>query len=174
MRVGVGHPVQSLSDVRRTDARSAQICRPNGVARSFQVSGYTVEPLEPKSACNLFSSHDWRAALSDEPIHLGPEVSCVSGPCAASCSAEGLARAGAGPQRSVIRPSCDPGGEAPPSDAGEEVDLCVSSEVVGLDICDAPLINIARRDMPSGDQVPQPGGRERFDFVVVRAHQRLL
>jgi len=160
--------------VRRTDARSAQICRPDGVALSFQVSGYTVEPLESKPARNLFASHDWRAALSDEPIHLGPEVSGVSGPCAASCCAEGLTRAGAGPKRSVVRPSCDPGCKAPASDAGKEVDLSVSSEVGGLDICDAPLINIARSDMPSGDQVTQPGGRERFDFVVVSSHQRLL
>jgi hypothetical protein len=46
--VGVGHPnkPEALSDVRRADARSAQISRPAGVARSFQVSLYKVEPTE--------------------------------------------------------------------------------------------------------------------------------
>mgnify|MGYP003338890493 FL=1 len=48
--LGVGHPlcgeVQSLSDVRRTDARSAEIERPDGVVRCFHVSVYKVEPLQ--------------------------------------------------------------------------------------------------------------------------------
>jgi hypothetical protein len=46
--VGVGHPnePEALSDVRRADARSAHICRPEGVARSFHVSAYKVEPTE--------------------------------------------------------------------------------------------------------------------------------
>jgi hypothetical protein len=39
---GVGQPrcseEETLADVRRADARSAQICRPEGVARGFHVS----------------------------------------------------------------------------------------------------------------------------------------
>ena len=42
--LGVGHPVQPLPDVRRTEARSAGINRPAGVTRTFQVSLYKVEP----------------------------------------------------------------------------------------------------------------------------------
>jgi hypothetical protein len=52
---GVGHPVQSLSDVRGATARSAQICRPNGVTRVFQVSRYKVKPLKGSRARNLFT-----------------------------------------------------------------------------------------------------------------------
>lgn len=52
---GVGHPIQPLSDVRSTDARSAQIGRCAGVIRCFQVSLYKVEPSEAVSACNLFA-----------------------------------------------------------------------------------------------------------------------
>lgn len=72
MLVGVGHPVQSLSDVRRTDARRAEIDRPEGVARSFQVSVYKVEPSKSVFARNLLTKDDWRAALPDEVMECGP------------------------------------------------------------------------------------------------------
>jgi hypothetical protein len=35
--IGVGHPVNSLPDVRGADARSAEIDRPDGVTLTFQV-----------------------------------------------------------------------------------------------------------------------------------------
>jgi hypothetical protein len=55
---GVGHPVQPLSDVRSPDARSAQIGRPNGVTRVFQVSRYKVKPFKGSRARNLLSKND--------------------------------------------------------------------------------------------------------------------
>ena len=69
---GVTHPVESLSDVRRTEARSAGINRPDGVARSFHVSTYKVEPSKPVLACNLFAKHRDRAALRNEPLECWP------------------------------------------------------------------------------------------------------
>jgi hypothetical protein len=56
--VGVGHEVEALSDVRPTDARSAQIGRPDGVTRSFQVRRNKVEPREAVRARNLLSKDD--------------------------------------------------------------------------------------------------------------------
>ena len=58
--VGVGHAdeVEALSDVRGADARSAQIRSPDGVARSFQVSAYSGEPVEASSARNLLAKKD--------------------------------------------------------------------------------------------------------------------
>jgi hypothetical protein len=58
--IGVGHPdkPQPLPDVRRADARRAQIRCPDGVARAFHVSANKVEPLEAIRACNLFAKHD--------------------------------------------------------------------------------------------------------------------
>jgi hypothetical protein len=47
-----------LSDVRRADARSAQISSPEGVARGFHVSVYKVEPAEAVLACNLLAKDD--------------------------------------------------------------------------------------------------------------------
>jgi hypothetical protein len=38
---GVGHPPQSLPDVRRADARSANIGGPAGISQVFQISAYS-------------------------------------------------------------------------------------------------------------------------------------
>ena len=58
--LGVGHPEQSLSDMRRADARSAQIEGPHGVSHVFQVSAYSGEPNAAILARNLFSKDRWR------------------------------------------------------------------------------------------------------------------
>jgi hypothetical protein len=68
--LGVGQPdgteEQTLPDVRRPDARSAQIRSPDGVALSFQVSANSVEPREAVRARNLLPKDDDRRALADE------------------------------------------------------------------------------------------------------------
>lgn len=56
----------------RADARSAEIDRPAGVGRSFQVSLYKVEPSEAVLARNLLAKDDARAALSDEMVEGRP------------------------------------------------------------------------------------------------------
>ena len=101
---GVGHPVashggevESLSEVRRTEARSAGIDRPDGVTRSFQVSLYSVEPSKPVTARNLFAKHHVRSALVNEGEPSRPEVSLVGEASLASGGAEGLAGAASGP-----------------------------------------------------------------------------
>ena len=43
----VGHPIQSLPDLRRTDARSAQIGGSDPISQCFQVSAYSREPIPP-------------------------------------------------------------------------------------------------------------------------------
>jgi hypothetical protein len=54
--VGVdGCEVESLSEVRRPHARSWQIERRDGVARTFQVSENNVEPLKASRCRNLLS-----------------------------------------------------------------------------------------------------------------------
>jgi hypothetical protein len=74
---GVGHPEQSLPDMRRPAARSAQIGTPAGISCVFQVRTYSGEPLAPINARNLFSKDNWRLALFDEAVKSGPEVSFV-------------------------------------------------------------------------------------------------
>jgi hypothetical protein len=53
--VGVGQPVVSVADVRRTDARSRERDTPKGVTHSFHVSVYKVDPSIDGLACNLLS-----------------------------------------------------------------------------------------------------------------------
>jgi hypothetical protein len=60
-----------------TEARSAQIARPEGVARCFQVSRYKIEPPEPVLARNLLSKHDCRAALVNELVPVRPQVAFI-------------------------------------------------------------------------------------------------
>jgi hypothetical protein len=66
-----------LADVRRPDARSAQIGCPEGISQCFQVSLYSGEPRPSKFARNLLSKDNWRAALVNEAPELGPEVSLI-------------------------------------------------------------------------------------------------
>jgi hypothetical protein len=130
---GVVQPLSNkpepLSDMRGADARSAQICRPNGVARCFHVSAYSVEPAEAVLARNLLSKDDWRAALCDEPMELRPEVALVFDALALTGGAEGLAGTASGPDGSVVGPSGEAEGVAPDADTGEEVALRVTLEV---------------------------------------------
>ena len=59
---GVGQPdcgeVETLSDVRRADARSAQIGGPDSIAHIFQVNANSSEPFTPILARNLLSKDD--------------------------------------------------------------------------------------------------------------------
>jgi hypothetical protein len=131
--VGVGQPLsdkpETLADVRGADARSAQICRPNGVARCFHVRLYSVEPAKAVLARNLLSKDNWRAALCDETMELGPEMALVGKSGTFAGGAEGLARAGASPDGAVVGPSCETEGVGPDADPGEEVALGVALEV---------------------------------------------
>jgi hypothetical protein len=131
--VGVSQPLsnkpEALADVRGADARSAQICRPDGVARCFHVRMYSVEPAEAVLTRNLLSKDDWRTALADEPVELGPEVPVVGKSCSLSGGAEWLAGAGAGPDGPVVGPSGETESVAPDADTGEEVALRVTLEV---------------------------------------------
>jgi len=102
---GVGNPVKPLPDVRRPDARSAQIGRPNGIAQRFQVSAYSGEPATSKRARSLLPKNEERVALSDEPQKLRPEMSLIFRPAPLASSAESLAGARACPDRNVIWPS---------------------------------------------------------------------
>ena len=85
--------------------------------------------------------------------------------------AERLAWAGPGPDGRVIGDSGEPEREAPPPDAGEEVDLAVPGEVFRLDIGDAPFVDVAGSDEARGDQVAQPRGCEGVVLVVVGDHR---
>ena len=167
--VGVGHEVNSLADMRAAEARSAEIARPEGVTRSFQVSRYKIEPVE--RACNLFANEDWRAALADEIEPCGPEMSVIVESFLLSGRTERLARARACPYRFVVRPSGGTQGARPYADAREEVALRKLAQLECFHVPDAALVGHARCDMSGVDQVAQPLRRERVVLVVVSRHR---
>jgi len=89
----VGHEEQALSAMRRSDARSRNIRRPDGVSLRLQVSRNRIEPSKSIRARNLLSKHDCRAALSDEPKPRRPEMTLVREAAALACARERLAGA---------------------------------------------------------------------------------
>jgi len=170
LAVGVGHPEESVSDVRRTDARRRKRDGPEGVTHGFHVSVYKVDPRLDSLARNLFSKDDWRFALLDEPGKSWPKVPWVLKPSSSACRAERLARTGTGPNRSIICPAGTPKGERPNSDPGKEVALREAAQVAWVDIFDTPFIHDARRDMAGLDEVSQPLRGVRVELVVVSGH----
>ena len=134
---GNADEVQALTDVRRTDARSAQISSPEGVARAFQVSAYSVEPREAVRACNLLSKDDWRAALLNELEPGGPEVALVVGAFASAGDAEGLAGTRASPDGAAFRPAGESERVLPDPDASKEVSTLSVADIFSLHFLDA-------------------------------------
>jgi hypothetical protein len=131
---GVGHPDQPLPDVRRADARSAQIGGPDGISHCFQVSAYSGEPFTSILRRNLLSKDRCRTALGDEAVKSGPEVSFVGMALALSCARKRLTGTGAGPDGLVVGPAGEAERVGPAADPGEEMTLCVSLEVAGPNI----------------------------------------
>jgi hypothetical protein len=168
--IGVGHEPQSLSDMRRTEARSRDTGRCEGVADSFHVSSNKVEPAVADRCFNLLTKDNVRAALADETEPFRPQMALVGGSCSFSGCTERLAGAGSSPNGSIIWPSCEPQCVAPDADAGEEVALSIPSEVVGFDILDAPFVNITGRNVTGRNQIPQPLRGVRVNLVVVGDH----
>jgi hypothetical protein len=70
--IGVGHPVEPVTDVRSTDARRRKRDRPDPVSQAFQVILYKVDPRICVAARNLLSKDRCRAALIDEVEEVRP------------------------------------------------------------------------------------------------------
>ena len=124
----VGHPEQPLTEVRSTDAVCAQYDMPKGVAFSFHVSTYSIEPTMSNRAFNLLTKDCVRATDSDEAEEGGPEVSLVLGAETFSCDAERLTGTGPCPHWPVCGPSCELEGETPSGYPCKKVTLDISFE----------------------------------------------
>lgn len=132
--IAVGHPIQPLPNVWRADARSAQIGTPAGISQCFQVSAYSGEPFTPILARNLLSKDNWRAALGDEAVKSGPEVSFVGMAKLFASARKRLTWTGASPYGAVIAPPSEVEREGPSADSSEEVALRETFEVTWLHI----------------------------------------
>jgi hypothetical protein len=166
----VGHEEQPLPNVRSAEARSAQIGRPDGVSLRFQVSANSVEPLKASAIRNLLSKDRCRSSLADETEPGGPQVALVLGSSPLPGARNGLAGAGASPDRKLVWNPGKPERAGPCSDASEEVGLLESSEVGWAKVDHTPFVHGARRDVAAGDQVSQPGCGVAVEFVVEGGH----
>ena len=171
---GVTHPVKSVSDVRRTDARRRERDRPEGVTQGFQVSVYKVDPRVSVLACNLLSKDRCRLALFDEVMEGWPQVPLVIKPSSFACRAERLARTGTRPNRSVVTPSGLAQRVGPHTDAGKKVALCEASQIAWEDIFDTSFVNITGCNVTGFNQVAQPLRCPWVNLVVVGGHSRPL
>src|SRR6185312_11684345 len=102
---GVGHEVQPLSDVRRTDTARSKYRLPNGVVLPFQVSLYKVEPAVSNRVISLFSKDRCRLSDADESYPIRPEVTRVIKPFSLACRREGRAGTASGPALAIVGPS---------------------------------------------------------------------
>jgi len=75
--LGVCHEEQAVADVRRPETASWQDGGPDGISAGLQVVANSGHPLPPVLARNLLSKDRCRAALGDEAVKSGPEVSFV-------------------------------------------------------------------------------------------------
>ncbi len=153
--------------MRRAEARSAGIDRPDGVARAFQVSVYKVEPTEAVLACNLFAKDCVRAALRDEVEEGRPEMPLVVKPSAFACRAERLAGARCCPNWAIVRPPSTSQGVGPDADPPKQMHLDEIPHIVGVHIFDASVIYYPRRDLARLNEFAQPIRRKRINFVIV-------
>src|SRR5688500_9028317 len=83
---------------------------------------------------------------------------------------ERLARATAGPALSLVRPASEAEGVAPSSDAGEEMSLGESSNIVGCYIRNTSFVDFPISYQVLLGQFAQPRRRKRINFVVVGSH----
>jgi hypothetical protein len=113
----------------------------------------------------LFTNDALRAALSDEPEELGPEVSGVFFALAFPRTREGLARCRAGPDGAVVWPFGKLQGKLPAANPGKPVAPPNTSDVIWRDIVNTPSVNLLIK------QPLQPIGCKRVNFVVVGRHQ---
>jgi hypothetical protein len=91
--LGVGHPIQTLSPLGRSDARSAEIDSPAGVTRVIQVSVNSVEPSESVNRRNLLAKAYERSSFADEKKPDWPKMPFVVERFSFAGGAEGLAGA---------------------------------------------------------------------------------
>lgn len=138
------HKKGSVSEVRSIDACSREINRPDGKAFFFKVNENRVDPMR---VFNLFSKDDWRAALHDEAMELGPQVAFVSDAKAFAGGTKRLTGTASCPYRVIVRPLGKTKRIGPSANSGEEVALRIASEIVCTNIGNAALV-----DFPIGNQ----------------------
>jgi hypothetical protein len=116
----------------------------------------------------LLSKEDWRTALGEEAVKDGPEMATVGCPLHLAADGEWLAWQTGTPTLELLA-SGEHEDEGPAADAGEEVSLAVSDDVVWANGFNWSFINKALLDQPALHQIAQPLAQERLALVEVEA-----
>lgn len=169
--VGVGHPVNSVSRVRRTEARSAHTGSPDSISKLLHVSAYSGEPFTPILAINLLSKDRWRSALGDKRVKSGPQVSFIGMAFSVSRARKRLTGTGASPDFSVFGPSGKFECVGPASDSCEEMALRESVESARIQIGDTSFVNFSGWDVSAFDKFSEPSGGVSV-VVIVEVHTK--
>jgi hypothetical protein len=165
---GLCHDKKARSVDGSADARSAQIRRRDGVVLTFHVSRNTVEPSKSVRARNLFSKDNDRAALCDELEPRWPKIAGIVGTSCCPDGAEGLTGTAARPDRPRRGPAGEPERIRPSANAGEEMTLLESVEVISGNINDGSRVNFAIGQLSCANQFSDPAGHLHIMLVVVR------
>jgi hypothetical protein len=112
-----------------------------------------VEPSVVNRCFNLLTKDNVRFALADEVEPDRPEMALVGNAPTCTGCAEGLARATARPNRSILGPSGKAQGVAPTTKTGEKMTLNKSGKVTGSNILDAPCVYFTLGQMPRFNQI---------------------
>lgn len=137
--------------MRRADAVCSKYSSPAGVVLTFHICEYSIEPAVPNRAANLLAKDSLRLALADEPEHFWPEVSFVGGTFLFARCRERLAGARAGPDWGFVCNAGETERERPAADAGEEMDLGIAFDFIGLYIRDRAGVHNAGGNLAGGD-----------------------
>lgn len=143
--VGQRDPIEPLADVGGVHGRSRDIDRPTGVVFASQISGDSVEPIEASLSRNLLSHDNSGPTGTDEAMKVWPQMPWIISTGSFAGLRERLAGARACPKRSIVGPSCEPCGEAPSAEAGEEMALVESMQIIRLNIGDGSRVDLAAR-----------------------------
>jgi hypothetical protein len=153
--------------MRRSNSASRSNGRPDGVTSTFEVVAYKIEPAVPDGGRNLLSKEHARPAGVNEREPVMPQVPVVRGAFALAGRAERLARAASGPDCGVVRHAGKTQGKAPPADAGKEVALSITAQIVWAHVGDRALVDVAVGNVPRCDEVAEPLRCTGIDLVVV-------
>jgi hypothetical protein len=155
--------------VWRVDTASREINRPAGVSFALQIKADSVEPTVPSRSRNLLSHDDSGPSGTDEAMKVRPQMPWIIGSEPFAGRRERLARTGAGPEWSVVRPSSKSSCDGPEAPAGEEMALGVAVEVIGHHFLDGAGVDIARRQNTVIDERAEDMRSGMVEFVVVGA-----
>jgi hypothetical protein len=161
----VGHNEAPVSEVRRTDARSRNNERPDGVAETLQVRSAIVE-RHADEASNVLSKHPSGPELRHDPAHLRPEETVIRRASSLPGATERLAGKAAGDEGRASdagvpkRSSCNVADVVESGNPGPVLFQDFSAVSISLYLCDCLEAGLFRSKIDTPDPCEEGEVRE--------------